>query len=125
MGAAILTRETDIGKIMLTAGLGLVGVFIMWINCHNHIHGRIFCRSQFGIIFKNISEKWVGVVVTIIKVLLTIFTDVLNLEGFLYLIGFSICTNDGHTHHGLLHIEGRSNMMINWINLIIWGLGFT
>ncbi|MFB0917681.1 MAG: putative hydroxymethylpyrimidine transporter CytX [Clostridiaceae bacterium] len=126
MGAAILTGETDIGKIMLTAGLGLVGVFIIIGSTVTTTFMDAYSAGVSSVsIFKNISEKWVGVAVTVIGVALTIFTDVLNLEGFLYLIGSVFAPMIAILIMDFFILrKDSSNMKVNWINLIIWGLGF-
>lgn len=126
MGAAIITGETDIGKIMLTAGLGIAGVIIILGSTVTTTFMDAYSAGVSSVsIFKGISEKTIGVAVTIIGVLLTIFTNVVNLENFLYLIGsvfapmIAILITDY-----FIFRKDSSKKSFDLMNLIIWAIGF-
>lgn len=126
MGAAILTNQTDIGRIMMTAGLGLAGIFIIVASTVTTTFLDAYSAGVSSVsIFRGISEKTVAVAVTVAGVALTIMTNVLNLEGFLYLIGsvfapmIAIQIMDFY-----ILKKDSSQSAINVTNLIIWAMGF-
>lgn len=126
MGAAILTNQTDIGRIMMTAGLGLAGIFIIVASTVTTTFLDAYSAGVSSVsIFRGISEKTVAVAVTVVGVALTIMTNVLNLEGFLYLIGsvfapmIAIQIMDFY-----ILKKDSSQSAVNVTNLIIWAMGF-
>lgn len=88
MGAAILTGESDIAKIMVKAGLGIAALVILILST---VTTTFLDAYSAGVssktIFPKISEKWSAIVVTIIGTLSAIIFPMDDITNFLYLIG--------------------------------------
>lgn len=88
MGAAILTGESDIAKIMVKAGLGIAALVILILST---VTTTFLDAYSAGVssktIFPKISEKWSAIVVTIIGTLCAIIFPMDDITNFLYLIG--------------------------------------
>lgn len=126
MAAVIYTGKYDISEILLEAGLGIAAVGIVIIST---VTTTFLDAYSAGVstesITKKLKEKPVGVIVCIIGILLAIFTDILNFEKFLYIIGsvfapmIAVLIAD---YYILKNKEIRGSF--NWINLIVWLIGF-
>ncbi len=88
MGAAILTGETDIAKIMVKAGLGIAALFILILST---VTTTFLDAYSAGVssrtIWSKLSEKWTAIAVTIIGTIAAITFPMDNITGFLYFIG--------------------------------------
>lgn len=88
MGAAILTGESDIAKIMVKAGLGIAALVILILST---VTTTFLDAYSAGVssktIFPKISEKWSAIAVTIIGTLCAIIFPMDDITNFLYLIG--------------------------------------
>lgn len=88
MGAAILTGESDIAKIMVKAGLGIAALVILILST---VTTTFLDAYSAGVssktIFPKISEKCSAIVVTIIGTLCAIIFPMDDITNFLYLIG--------------------------------------
>lgn len=126
LGATIFTGQSDISLIMLNAGLGIAGVLTIvfstvtttYLDAHS-------AAVSFNNITSKLKEKWVGVIVCVLGIILAIFTPIEQYENFLFLIGsvfapmiaimiadFFILKKD--------HASERFNIT----NIIIWVIGF-
>lgn len=127
LGAALYVGSSDIGDILMNAGLGIAAVIIVLISTVTTTFLDVYSA---GISFINISkktkEKTAAIFVCIIGVLLAIFTPIQQYENFLYLIGsvfaplFAILITE---YFIILKYTNRVSKLVNIQNLIIWALG--
>lgn len=98
LGAAIFTGESRIDQIMLKAGLGIAGLFIVVFSCvtTNFIDAFSCSQSTFTLLgsVKNrlkvpeiLRSNWPGIVDTIIGTIGAILFSMDSVSGFLYWIG--------------------------------------
>lgn len=126
MGAAIFAGESDIATIMISAGLGIIGLVIIVFSTVTTTFLDVYSAGVSSVsISKKFNEKWTAVAVCVIGTLLAIFTPVTQFEGFLYLIGsvFAPMIAIQITDVFILkkdHTEEKFNLK----NLIIWAIGF-
>lgn len=126
MGAAIYTGESDIAKIMMTTGLGAVALIIIVFST---VTTTFLDAHSAGVSAESITKRCKGkpaaLVVCVIGTLLAIFTPITQFEGFLYLIGsvFAPMVAILLVDFFILH-KDYSTKGCNWLNLIIWVVGF-
>ena len=126
LGAAIFTGESDIARIMMTAGLGVAGILIILISTVTTTYLDVYSAGvSFGTITNKLNEKWVAIVVCIIGTLIAMFTPIEQYENFLYLIGsvFAPMIAILITDFFILK-KGHTDKLFNMENLIIWAIGF-
>ena len=88
MSAALFTMESDIAKILLKAGLGIMGLFIVVLSTVTTTFLDVYSAGvSTESIFSKITSKWVAVAVTVIGTLGAIVLPMDDITGFLYLIG--------------------------------------
>lgn len=127
LGAAIYSGTSDIALILLSAGLGLMALFIVILST---VTTTFLDAYSAGVSFVNIrekaSEKMAALVVCVIGVILAIFVSTDQYENFLYLIGsvfaplFAILITDYY----ILKIQTVDEGSVpNFKNAIIWVLG--
>lgn len=88
MGAAILTGESDIAKIMVKAGLGIAALVVLILSTVTTTFLDAYSAGvSFKTIFPKISEKWSAIAVTIVGTLCAIIFPMDDITSFLYLIG--------------------------------------
>jgi putative hydroxymethylpyrimidine transporter CytX len=126
LGAAIFAGESDIAKIMLQAGIGFIGIYIIIAAT---VTTTFLDAFSAGVSFKTITsrfdERIIAIVITAIGIFIAMFTPIEQYENFLFLIGsvfapmiailitdFFILKKD-HTQEGF-----------NISNLILWAAGF-
>lgn len=126
LGATIFTGDSDIAKIMISSGLGIMGLIIVVLSTVTTTFLDVYSAGVSSeSIHSKFKEKPVGVAVTIIGILLAIFTPVTQFEGFLYLIGsvfapmIAILITDFY-----ILKKSSDNKSINIINICIWLVGF-
>lgn len=88
MGAALYTGETDIAKIMMKAGPGVIGLFIIVLSTVtttflDAYSAGVSCVS----VHKKIPEKWAAIVVTIVGTIAAAIYPMDNIMDFLLMIG--------------------------------------
>ncbi|MFI3236637.1 MAG: putative hydroxymethylpyrimidine transporter CytX [Lachnospiraceae bacterium] len=126
MGAALFTGESDVAQIMLSAGLGIVGLIIIVLSTVTTTFLDAYSAGISALsISGKISSKWTAVVVTVIGTALAIITNVTQFEGFLYLIGsvFAPMIAILITDYFILHRD-YSDKDIAWRNMGLWVVGF-
>jgi putative hydroxymethylpyrimidine transporter CytX len=126
MAAALFTGESDISRIMLSAGLGTAGLFIVVFSTVTTTYLDAFSAGVSAVsITKKLSEKWTAVVVCVIGAALAVFTPVTRLEPFLYLIGsvfapmIAILIVDA-----FILKKDCTDKQVSIANLILWAVGF-
>lgn len=126
MGAAIYTGESDIAQIMVKAGLGVAGLFIIVLSTVtttflDAYSAGVSCVS----VSKKISEKWAAVAVTVIGTIAAIVYPMDNITDFLYLIGSVFAPMIAVQIADYFILKKRGDVSpFNIRNLVIWLTGF-
>lgn len=126
LGASIFAGESDIAKIMLKAGMGFIGIYIIIAAT---VTTTFLDAFSAGVSLKTIApkldEKWVAVTVTIIGTIMAMFTPIEQYENFLYFIGsvFAPMIAILVTDFFILK-KDHTKESFNIINLILWATGF-
>ena len=126
MSAALFTMESDIAQILLKAGLGIMGLFIVVLSTVTTTFLDVYSAGvSTESIFANISSKWIAVAVTIIGTLGAIILPMDDITGFLYLIGsvFAPMIAIQISDFFILKIR-HDEKCFSVINIIIWIIGF-
>lgn len=126
LGAALFTGESDIAKIMVTAGLGVVGLLIVVFSTVTTTYLDAFSAGVSTVsISGKINEKRAGVAVCVIGTALAIFAPVSGFESFLYFIGSAFAPMAAIliTDYFILK-KDFSESPVSVLNLVIWALGF-
>lgn len=127
MGAAIYTGESDVAKIMVTAGLGMAGLIIIIFSTVTTTFLDVYSAGvSLNSISKIFNEKWTAIVVCIIGMLLAIFTPITQYENFLYLIGSVFAPMIAiQIADNFILKKDSTNKDFDIENLILWAVGFT
>lgn len=126
LGAAIFTGESDIAQILLQAGLGIIGVFIIiFATVTTTFLDAYSAGISFNTITSKVSGKWIAVIVCVIGTLLAMFTPIEQYQNFLYLIGsvFAPMIAILITDFFILK-KDHTRESFNVINLLLWVTGF-
>ncbi len=126
LGAALFTGESDIAKIMVTAGLGIAGLLIVIFSTVTTTYLDAFSAGvSSASISAKINEKRAGIAVCVIGTALAIFAPVSGFESFLYFIGSAFAPMAAIliTDYFILK-KDRSESPVSVLNLVIWGIGF-
>ena len=127
MGAAIFTGEYDIAQIMLKTGLGVVGLLIIVFSTVTTTFLDAYSAGVSSVsISSKIKEKWAAVVVTIIGTVAAMLYPMDNITKFLYLIGsvFAPMIAVQIADYFILKKADAAEKEFQWINLLIWLIGF-
>lgn len=126
MGAAIYTGESDVAKIMVTAGLGMAGLIIIIFSTVTTTFLDVYSAGvSLNSISKVFNEKWTAIVVCIIGMLLAIFTPITQYENFLYLIGSVFAPMIAiQIADNFILKKDSINKDFDIENLILWAVGF-
>lgn len=126
MSAALFTMESDIAKILLKAGLGIMGLFIVVLSTVTTTFLDVYSAGvSTESIFSKIKSKWMAVAVTVIGTLGAIVLPMDDITGFLYLIGsvFAPMIAIQIADFFILKIS-NDEKMFSIKNIIIWVTGF-
>lgn len=126
MSAALFTMESDIAKILLKAGLGIMGLFIVVLSTVTTTFLDVYSAGvSTESIFSKIKSKWVAVAVTAIGTLGAIVLPMDDITGFLYLIGsvFAPMIAIQIADFFILKISNNKKSF-STKNIIIWVIGF-
>lgn len=126
MSAALFTMESDIAKILLKAGLGIMGLFIVVLSTVTTTFLDVYSAGvSTESIFSKIKSKWVAVAITVIGTLGAIVLPMDDITGFLYLIGsvFAPMIAIQIADFFILKIS-NDEKMFSIKNIIIWVTGF-
>ena len=126
MSAALFTMESDIAKILLKAGLGIMGLFIVVLSTVTTTFLDVYSAGvSTESIFSKIKSKWVAVAVTVIGTLGAIVLPMDDITGFLYLIGsvFAPMIAIPIADFFILKIS-NDKKLFSIKNIIIWVTGF-
>ena len=142
LGAAVITHETRIDHIMLKAGLGVAGLFIIVFSCvtTNFIDAFSCNQSTFALfpedklpqesegkssIIHNIKVNLPGIVDTVIGTIGAILFPMENITDFLYLIGsvFAPMISVQIADHFIVKHE-KKDVKIDAVASASWIMGF-
>lgn len=127
MSAAIFTGESDIGKIMMGAGLGVFALLIVILSTVTTTYLDVYSA---GVSVESMSSKRKGkpvaLIVAIVGTLIAIFIPVTWFEQFLYLIGsvFAPMIAILITDFFVLR-KDSSSKIYDGTNIVLWVVGFT
>ena len=139
LGAAVITHETRIDQIMLKAGLGVAGLFIIVFSCvtTNFIDAFSCNQSTFALfpkdnlpqesegILHNIEVNLPGIIDTVIGTAGAILFPMENITEFLYFIGsvFAPMISGQIADHFIVK-HGKKEVKIDAVASTAWILGF-
>ena len=126
MGAALFTGTYDIAVIMVKAGLGIAGLFIIVLSTVTTTFLDAFSAGVSStVISHTVKEKWAAIAVTVIGTIAAVVYPMDNITGFLYLIGsvFAPMIAIQIADTFILKNDFRSTKF-HVPNLIIWICGF-
>jgi len=126
LGAALFTRENDIAKIMLSAGLSMVGLIVIILSTVTTTFLDVYSAGVSSVsISKKLNEKLMAVIVCVIGTALAMLAPVSQFENFLYFIGsvFAPMIAILITDYFILKKDSTA-LKFNWLNLVIWLVGF-
>ncbi len=122
MGAALFTGESDIARIFLKAGLGIVGLFVVVLST---VTTTFLDAWSAGISSKSVSKKlngkWIAVIATVIGTVGAIVFPMENITDFLYLIG-SVFAPMIAVQLATFFVlkEDSSSQGVDVVNLVVW-----
>ena len=126
LGAALYAGTAEISRMLLDAGLGVAGLFVVAFST---VVGAFLDAHSSGVSAANIhpkaNEKHIGICVVILGTIVAIFVPMSQYENFLYLIGsvfaplFAVLLVD-------VYLLGRREIHypVNGKNLALWLTGF-
>lgn len=126
LGAALYTGESDIARIMLSAGLGIAGVIIIAVSTVTTTFLDAYSGGiSFAVIFKGIKEKAAAVAICAIGTILAVTVPVESYSDYLYLISsvFGPMISIMITDYFILKKDCSENILVVR-NIIIWTAGF-
>ncbi|MEE1050157.1 MAG: cytosine permease, partial [Clostridia bacterium] len=126
MGAAIFAGTSDIAEIMISAGLGVIGLVIVVLST---VTTTFLDAYSAGIssesIYKKINGKWMAVAVTVIGTVGAIIYPMQNITDFLYLIGSVFAPMIAVQIADFFILKkDNSDKMADISNILIWLIGF-
>lgn len=126
MGAALFAGESDISLAMVKVGLGTAGLLIVVFSTVTTTFLDAFSAGISSLsIYKKLSAKTVGAIVTVIGTVLAILFNMDNITDFLYLIGSVFAPMAAVLIADQLilkNTEEKNDFEIT--NLISWTIGF-
>ena len=126
LGAAIYAGTNDIAQVLISAGLGIVGLIIIVMSTVTTTFLDVYSAGVSSAnINPKINEKTAAVVVCVVGTLIAIFIPITQYQNFLYLIGsvFAPMIAILITDYFILK-KRNANYNINIANLVIWAAGF-
>ena len=126
MGAALFTATYDIAVIMVKAGLGVAGLFIIVLSTVTTTFLDAFSAGVSSTVISGaVKEKWAAIAVTVIGTIAAIVYPMDNITNFLYLIGsvFAPMIAIQIADTFILKNDFRT-VRFHVPNLVIWACGF-
>ncbi|MEG1559360.1 MAG: putative hydroxymethylpyrimidine transporter CytX [Clostridia bacterium] len=125
MGAAIFTGESDIAKIMATAGLGIAGLVIIIFSTVTTTFLDVYSAGVSAVsLNKRVNEKWAAVIVCILGTIIAIFTPIEQFVDFLYLIGSVFAPMIAILVADVFILKRESKTSFDILNIILFVIGF-
>jgi purine-cytosine permease-like protein len=128
LGAAIVSNNPDPSAMMLAANLGITALGIVVLSTVTTTFLDVYSAGvSFLNIMPKLSERNVGIVMTIIGTLIALVFPMENFQGFLYAIGsvfaplFAVLITDYFIIKRNTKVEPKT--LINWGAIIVWIIG--
>lgn len=125
MGAALFAGTTDISVIMVRAGLGIVGLLIVVFST---VTTTFLDAYSAGIsaesLTSKVSGKTMAIIVAIIGTLCAMIFPMDDITNFLYFIGSVFAPMIAIMIADFLVKADDSDKDFQWVNLLVWLLGF-
>lgn len=125
MGAALFAGTTDISVIMVRAGLGIVGLLIVVFST---VTTTFLDAYSAGISAESLTSKVPGktmaIVVAIIGTVCAMIFPMDDITNFLYFIGSVFAPMIAVMIADFLMKADDSDKDFQWVNLLVWLLGF-
>ncbi len=125
MGAALFAGTTDISVIMVRAGLGIVGLLIVVFST---VTTTFLDAYSAGIsaesLTSKVSGKAMAIIVAIIGTLCAMIFPMDDITNFLYFIGSVFAPMIAIMIADFLVKADDSDKDFQWVNLLVWLLGF-
>lgn len=126
LSAAVITKETDIAKIMLQAGLGTAGLFIVIFSTVTTTFLDVYSAGiSAKSIYDKIDSKIFAIITTISGVILALLTSTDKLELFLLFISsvFAPMVVIQIVDFFIFKKDYKKDDF-NFLNLVLWFFGF-
>ena len=126
MGGALYMGTSDISQILLGAGLGLVGMYVVVFSTVTTTFLDVYSAGiSVENIFQKISVKWTAITVCVVGALLAMFTPIEQYENFLTLIGSVFAPMSAILITDFFILKNREiKTSLHLHNLILWAVGF-
>lgn len=126
MGAVLLTGESDIGLILVKAGLGAVGLVIVVLST---VTTTFLDAYSAGIsaesVKKGVNGKHLAILTALIGTILAVFYPMDDITEFLYLIGSVFAPMAAVLIGDAFFLKREDTLSpFHWKNLVIWLVGF-
>ena len=126
LGAALYSGQSDISVIMISVGLGTVGIVIVLLSTVTTTYLDVYSAGiSFLSISKKFSDKIISIIVLVFGTLIAIFTPIEQYENFLYFIGsvFAPMIAIMIADYFILK-KDHSAKAFNITNIFLWIIGF-
>lgn len=126
LGAALFTGESDIASILVKAGLGVAALVVIVFSTVTTTFLDVYSAGVSTVsVWPRSKEKPAAILVSILGVILAVFTPITQFEDFLYLIGsvFAPMIAIQIVDYFLLK-KDVSAQSADVANLVVWGAGF-
>jgi putative hydroxymethylpyrimidine transporter CytX len=126
MAAALFTGESSISAIMVAAGLGVVGLIVIFLSTVTTTFLDAYSAGVSSVsLNKKLNEKAVAIIVCVVGTLLAVFVPVYEFEDFLYLIGSVFAPMIAIMIADFFVLKNDfSKQLFAKANLILWVIGF-
>jgi putative hydroxymethylpyrimidine transporter CytX len=128
LGVAIVSSNPDPSAMMLAANLGVTALGIVVLSTVTTTFMDVYSAGvSFLNIMPRLSERSVGITITVIGTLMASTFPIENYEGFLYAIGsvfaplFAVLLTDYFIIKK--HTKIQANVLINWGAVAVWIIG--
>lgn len=126
MAAALFTGESSISAIMVAAGLGVVGLIVIFLSTVTTTFLDAYSAGVSSVSLNSkFNEKIVAIIVCVVGTLLAVFVPVYEFEDFLYLIGSVFAPMIAIMIADFFVLKNDfSKQLFAKANLILWVIGF-
>lgn len=126
MAAALFTGESSISAIMVAAGLGVVGLIVIFLSTVTTTFLDAYSAGVSSVSLNSkFNEKIAAIIVCVAGTLLAVFVPVYEFEAFLYLIGSVFAPMIAIMIADFFVLKNDfSKQLFAKTNLILWVIGF-
>ncbi|MGL4986847.1 MAG: putative hydroxymethylpyrimidine transporter CytX [Treponemataceae bacterium] len=126
LGSALFTGTSDIVTILMQAQLGIVALVIVILSTVTTTFLDVHSAGEsFANMSKKMNSKHVALIACVIGTMLAIFMPIDQYQNFLLLIGSVFVPMIVILLTDFFIIKKSSeNRVINWVNIVVWFVGF-